>query len=254
MGKILVIANQKGGVGKTTTAMNLSACLADMGRRTLLVDMDPQGNAGSGLGARPGDEDPSVYHALLGMLPVREVVKPGPVENLDIAPADMALIGAEVELVGHEARERHLERALSPVRDTYEHIIIDCPPSLGLLTLNSLVSADGVLVPLQCEYYALEGVLYLMHTIDRVRASYNDRLEIVGLLLTMFDTRTNLSHQVAEEVRRHFGDKVFKSVIPRNVRLAEAPSHGLPIILYDKYSRGADAYVRLTEELLRHES
>lgn len=254
MGKVIVIANQKGGVGKTTTAMNLSACLAATGHRTLLLDLDPQGNASSGLGAKPAQDTQTIYQVLLGLTPAEEAIKPGPVALLDILPSNMALIGAELELVGKPEREQQLKVAITPLRAKYEFIIIDCPPSLGLLTLNALTCADSVLVPLQCEYYALEGVLYLMQTVERVRQSYNRSLRIAGLVLTMGDTRTNLSVQVIEEVRKHFGAQVFRTMIPRNVRLAEAPSHSLPIIMYDRLSRGAEAYMTLAEELVEHES
>ncbi|GAB6064158.1 ParA family protein [Deferrisoma palaeochoriense] len=250
MGRILCTANQKGGVGKTTTAVNLAASLAAAERRVLLVDLDPQANASSGLGHRLAPGDPSSYHLLLAQAQVADLLRPADLPNLSLVPASRDLAGAEVELVGEDRREFRLRQALAPARDEYEFILVDCPPSLGLLTLNALVAADAVIIPLQCEYYALEGLGQLLTTIRTVRRTFNPRLEVEGILLTMFDARNNLSHQVADEVRRHFRDKVFRSVIPRNVRLSEAPSHGKPALLYDARSTGAQSYLRMAQELL----
>ncbi|RMG96863.1 MAG: ParA family protein, partial [Candidatus Dadabacteria bacterium] len=229
---------------------NLAASLAAAERPVLLVDLDPQANASSGLGVRLPPGDPSSYHLLLGEAQVADLVRPVDLPNLALVPASRDLAGAEVELVGQDRRESRLRQALAPVRDAYEFILVDCPPSLGLLTLNALVAADAVIIPLQCEYYALEGLGQLLTTIRTVRRSFNPRLEIEGILLTMFDARNNLSHQVADEVRRHFRHKVFRSVIPRNVRLSEAPSHGKPALLYDARSTGAQSYLRMAQELL----
>ena len=250
MVKVSACTNQKGGVGKTTTVVNLAAYLALSGHRTLVVDLDPQGNATSGLGIARADTGPSVYDALIGRASLAETVVPSAIPGLDIAPSSPALAGAEVELVGMPARERRLAAALAGVADEYERVLIDCPPSLGLLTINALTAADGVVIPIQTEYYALEGVSQLLDTIRRVRESLNPRLELDGVLLTMFDARTNLSTQVAGEVRRHLNGTVFETVVPRSVRLSEAPSHGLPIPLYDAASRGAIAYRSLAGEFL----
>ncbi len=250
MSKVLSVVNQKGGVGKTTTAVNLSACLANIGATVLLVDLDPQGNASSGLKMKAGSA--TVYEALLGQADMQACIMPTCQKRLSAAPTDIRMAGAELELVAMEEREYRLKNALSGVRDSYDYILIDCPPSLGLLTLNALAASDGVLIPIQCEYYALEGVSSLVNTINRVRKGINPHLEIEGVLLTMFDGRTNLGLQVAAEVKKHFKRKVFSTIIPRNVRLGEAPSHGLPIHLYDPRSAGAEAYSALAREILKN--
>lgn len=250
MSRVICIANQKGGVGKTTTAINLSASLAIAGRRVLLVDLDPQANATSGLGVRELDDRPSTYDLLMGERPASQIITGTCQAGLDILPAQRDLVGAEVELVQTIAREQRLADGLLPVRDSYDIILVDCPPSLGLLTINGLTAADGVLIPLQCEYYALEGLSALMETFRLIRERLNPGLAIEGILLTMFDTRNSLSHQVAEEVREHFPDDVFMTVIPRNVRLSESPSYGMPVAHYDATSKGAQAYLDLAEELM----
>ncbi len=249
-GRIVAIANQKGGVGKTTTAVNLGAALAELGQRVLLVDCDPQGNATSGLGIDRRRVERSVYDVLLDDVPAALAVRQTVVPGLAMLPSTLDLAGAELELVAASARESRLRDALQPQRAEFGWVLIDCPPSLGLLTLNALVAADSVLVPIQCEYYALEGVGQLMNTIQSVRRNMNPQLEIEGIVLTMFDARTNLSLQVAEEVRRAFRDEVFHSLVPRNVRLSEAPSHGLPISAYDPRSRGAQVYESLAREVI----
>lgn len=254
MGRVICIANQKGGVGKTTTAVNLATSLALAQHDILLVDIDPQGSASSGLGIRNSDDVLSTYDLLVGGRTAADVVRPSPVERLHVLPANRDLVGAEVELVSALAREYRLKEGLQPLRDKYEFILVDCPPSLGLLTINALTAADSVLIPLQCEYYALEGLTALNESIQLIRERLNPALEVAGVLLTMFDSRNSLSHQVSEEVRGNFPGRVYKTVIPRNVRLSEAPSHGLPVALYDPSSRGAQAYVELVSEIIENES
>ncbi|HZS38145.1 MAG TPA: AAA family ATPase [Polyangia bacterium] len=250
MKRILAIANQKGGVGKTTTAVNLAASLANQDRRVLVVDLDPQANCTSGLGFAKGTVAEGIYEALSGERPIRELLQLTEVPNLWVVPATRDLSGAEVELVSVERREWRLKDALGPVADQFEYVIIDCPPSLGLLTLNALVAATAVVIPMQCEYYALEGLSQLTATIEQVRAALNPSLELEGILLTMVDPRMNLTQQVADEVRAHFEGKVYRTTIPRNVRLSEAPSHGKPILLYDARSTGCLSYQALATELL----
>lgn len=250
MARVICIANQKGGVGKTTTSVNLSASLANRGRRVLLIDLDPQGNASSGLGLKKFEyQDSNIYHVLIGERALSEVIRPTNNKNLSIAPANPDLVGAEIELVDTPKREYRLKEALQTLQADYDYVLIDCPPSLGLLTLNALTAANTFVVPLQCEYYALEGLSQLLNTAGLVKKNINPELRIEGIVLTMFDTRNNLSHQVVSEIQTHFGDKVFRAVIPRNVRLSEAPSHGQPIIDYDQRSIGALKYMELAEEL-----
>ena len=250
MGKIISIANQKGGVGKTTTAVNLSTILAKRGKKVLLIDTDPQGNATSGLGI---DKDVkfSVYDVLIDDVQVENTIKLTQVKNLDLCPSNMNLAGAEVELVSMEAREHRLKEKLDCVKDKYHYIIIDCPPSLGLVTLNAFTASDSVLIPVQCEYYALEGLGQLINTINLVRKHLNRSLTIEGALLTMFDIRTNLSNQVVKEVKKYFNDKVYKAVIPRNIKLSEAPSYGMPITIYDSRSKGAKSYEKFAKEFIK---
>jgi chromosome partitioning protein len=247
--KILALANQKGGVGKTTTAINLGAALAAFEKRVLVVDCDPQGNATRGLGDDAAS--PHLYHGLCGEADADEVIRTTDFPNLDLIPADRDLVGVEVEFVGEEGWQKRLRELLAPVRDRYDTILLDCPPSLGHLTVIALTAADGVLVPLQCEYFALEGISELIATIRRVQSHLNPALEIAGILLTMYDDRTNLARDVVDEARSHFRGKVYNSIIPRNIRLAEAPSHGLPIFQYDIKCRGAEAYLSAARELLR---
>lgn len=252
MGRIIAIANQKGGVGKTTTSVNLSACLAYLGKKVLLVDIDPQGNASSGVGVNKGDINQCIYDILIDDVSVKETILETKVENLHIVPATISLAGAEIELVSTISREVRLKRALSEVKESYDYIIIDCPPSLGLLTINSLTASDAIIIPVQCEFYALEGLSQLLSTVRLVQKHLNKDLAIDGVLLTMFDARTNLGIQVIEEVKKYFQEKVYKTIIPRNVRLSEAPSHGEPIIIYDPKSRGAEVYLDLAKEVIRN--
>ena len=250
MGKIIAIANQKGGVGKTTTSVNLGAGLAQVGKKVLLVDIDAQGNATTGVGIEKSELDQCIYNVLVEDADVQGVIQKTATENLDVLPATIQLAGAEIELVPTISREVRLQRALQPVRDEYDYIIIDCPPSLGLLTINALTAADSVIIPVQSEYYALEGLSQLLNTVRLVQKHLNKNLAIQGVLLTMLDARTNLGIQVIDEVKKYFRDKVYRSIIPRNVRLSEAPSHGKPIMQYDAKSRGAEVYIDLAEEVI----
>jgi chromosome partitioning protein len=251
MGRVIAVVNQKGGVGKTTTAVNLAASLAHAGRKVLLVDFDPQGNASSGVGYPRPRVELSMYEALLGEVSMSDVIRPTELANLFLAPSTTDLAGAEIELVAREQRERRLAELLGPVAGGFDCVIVDCPPSLGILTVNALVAADGVLVPMQAEYYALEGLSALLGTVERIKKALNPRLSLDGILFCMYDPRPNLTRQVEEEVKQHLRDKVFETVIPRTVRLSESPSHGKPILLYDRDSRGCQSYLTLAEELLR---
>lgn len=252
MGRVISIANQKGGVAKTTTAVNLGACLACEGKKVLLIDIDPQGNASSGLGVDRFAAGKCIYDVLINGIPLESIIHPTSIENLAIVPATIQLAGAEIELVSVISREIKLKKAIAPVKDKFDFIFIDCPPSLGLLTLNALTAADSILIPIQCEYYALEGLGQLMNTIKLVKKHLNSSLEIEGVLLTMFDARTNLSIQVVDEVKEYFKEKVYRTIIPRNVRLSEAPSHGKPVITYDSRSRGAEVYKELAGEVIEN--
>ncbi len=252
MKKIICIANQKGGVGKTTTAINLSASLAAAEKKTLLIDGDSQSNSTSGMGAdRSSFQTNNLYHAMIGQVPLEQVIINTILPNLDIVPSTQDLIGIEVEFVGLENKEKKLKNLINSLDRQYDFIVIDCPPSLGMMTINALVASDFLIVPLQCEYFAMEGLGYLLNTVKMVKAQLNPQLVLGGILLTMFDQRNLLSRRVTDDVRQHFGDKVFKTVIPRNVRLSESPSHGLPIILYDIKSRGALAYMEMAQEIIR---
>jgi len=253
LSRVFAIANQKGGVGKTTTAINLAASLAANDIRVLVVDSDPQGNATSGLGVSKDPDKPSLYHVLLGDTPPLEAIRPSGFEGLDIITADKNLIGSNLELVDLPRREFRLRERIAEIRDLYRFILIDCPPALDLLTLNALIASDSVLVPIQCEFFALEGVSELMDTLDRIREAFQHPLAIEGILLTMYDDRTNLTRQVAADLRDFFKDEVFQTIIPRSVRLAEAPSFGKPIITYDPRSKGAESYIKLAKEILDHE-
>ena len=250
MGKIVSITNQKGGVGKTTTSINLSTVLAKKGKKVLLIDADPQGNATSGVGVDK-DQQFSVYDVLIEDIEIENTLQKTKVKNLDLCPSNINLAGAEVQLVGMENREHRLKQKLDNIKDEYDFIIIDCPPSLGLVTLNAFTASDSVLIPIQCEYYALEGLGQLLNTIELVKQHMNKSLQIEGALLTMYDVRTNLSNQVVREVKKYFGDKVYKNVIPRNVKLSEAPSYGLPITMYDAKSKGAKSYDKFAKEFLK---
>jgi len=253
MARIISVANQKGGVGKTTTTVNLGSCLAYMGQKVLLVDMDAQGNATSGMGIRKPDVEQDIYDVLVNEVPIADAILPSSRENLDIVPATLQLAGAEIELTSMMARESRLKTALSELHANYDFILIDCPPSLGHLTINAFTASDAILIPVQCEYYALEGMSKLLNTVRLVQKHFNPSLEIEGVLLTMFDARTNLGAEVVEEVRRYFQEKVYDTVIPRNVRLSEAPSHGLSIVDYDIRSKGAEVYQALAKEVLARE-
>lgn len=250
MAKIIAIANQKGGVGKTTTAINLSACIAFKGKKVLLIDNDPQGNSTSGLGYDKRNLKKSVYDILINESKIEDVMLNTKIENLKLCPSNIQLAGAEIELVTAFSRETRMKKALEEIEKLYDFIIVDCPPSLGLLTINSLTAANAILVPIQCEYYALEGLSQLMETVKLVKRHLNPSLDVEGVVLTMFDARTNLSIQVVEEVKKYFKNKVYRTVIPRNVRLSEAPSYGLPIILYDAKSKGAECYMDLADEVI----
>lgn len=249
MGKIIAIANQKGGVGKTTTSFNLGACLAVDGKKVLLVDADPQANATSGIGVEPTENDASIYECLIDNYPATDAIMPTQIKGLDIIPSRIDLVGAEVELMSRQNRERALATVLAPVKDNYDYVLIDCSPSLGIITVNALTAADSVLIPVQAEYFALEGIAQLLNTVRIIKSRLRPQLEIEGFLLTMYDARLRLANQIFEELKGHFGDMVFSTVIPRNIKLSESPSHGLPVILYDPDSRGAIAYTQLAKEL-----
>lgn len=250
MGRIIAIANQKGGVGKTTTAINLSACLAEKGQKVLAIDMDPQGNMTSGLGLDKDDVDKTIYDMIIGESEIETVIKKETIENLDILPSNVDLSAVEIELIDVENKEFIVKNSVQKIRDNYDFIIIDCPPSLSLLTINAMTTADSVLVPIQCEYYALEGLSQLIHTVELVKDRLNSNLEIEGVVFTMYDARTNLSLQVVENVKDNLQQNIYKTIIPRNIRLAEAPSYGTPINQYDPKSAGAESYMRLANEVI----
>lgn len=250
MARIIAVANQKGGVGKTTTATNLSACLAEKGKKVLVIDIDPQGNTSSGLGINKNEVENTVYEMILGLASIEDCLQKEVIENLSILPSNVNLAGAEIELIGVEEKEYILKKEISKVKEEYDFVIIDCPPSLNTLTVNAMTTADTVLVPIQCEFFALEGLTQLIHTVDLVKERLNPKLEIEGVVFTMYDARTNLSLQVVENVKENLNQTIYKSIIPRNVRLAEAPSHGLPINLYDTRSAGAEAYRDLADEVI----
>lgn len=253
MGRTIAVANQKGGVGKTTTAINLSACLADKGQKVLAIDMDPQGNMTSGLGLDKDSVEKTVYDIIIGECGTDEVIQKEVLENLDILPSNIDLSAAEIELIGIEDKEYIIRNAIEGIKDQYDYIIIDCPPSLSMLTINAMTTADSVLVPIQCEYYALEGLSQLIHTVELVKDRLNDRLEIEGVVFTMYDARTNLSLQVVENVKDNLQQNIYKTIIPRNIRLAEAPSYGMPINKYDPKSSGCESYMRLAEEVMNRD-
>ena len=253
MVKVIAVANQKGGVGKTTTAVNVAACLAKQGRKVLLIDSDPQGNATSGLGFDKRDVKKCIYDALINEVPMADTLKHTAYENLDVIPATIQLAGAEIELVSLMNREGRLKNALERIKHDYEYVIIDCPPSLGLLTINALTAASSVMIPVQCEFYALEGITMLMNTIQLVQRNLNPALKLEGVVMTMFDSRTNLAQDVVEEVKKYFKTKMYKTIVPRNVRLSEAPSHGMPVIDYDSKSKGAQVYMELAQEVIDDE-
>jgi len=252
LSKVIAVANQKGGVGKTTTSINVSACLASRGKKVLIIDIDPQGNTTSGIGINKRTIQKSIYDVLINEELIQDVIIKTDYENLYICPSNIQLAGAEIELVAVMSREFRLKNSLEPIRNEYDYIIIDCPPSLGLLTINAFSCADSILVPIQCEYYALEGLSQLTNTIKQVKKALNPKLDIEGVLLTMFDARTNLSIQVVSEVKKYFPQKVYKTIIPRNVRLSEAPSYGQPIIVYDPKSKGAECYLDLADEIIEY--
>ena len=253
MGRVIAVANQKGGVGKTTTAINLSACLAEKGQKVLAIDMDPQGNMSSGLGLDKDSIDRTVYDIIIGESNVEEVLQKEVLENVDILPANIDLSAAEIELIGIDDKEYIIRNAIGAIKDQYDFIIIDCPPSLSMLTINAMTTADSVLVPIQCEYYALEGLSQLIHTVELVKDRLNEKLEIEGVVFTMYDARTNLSLQVVENVKDNLQQNIYKTIIPRNIRLAEAPSYGMPINKYDPKSAGCDSYMRLGDEVMNRD-
>ena len=253
MGRIIAVANQKGGVGKTTTSINLAACLAEKGKKVLAVDMDPQGNLTSGLGVDKDSVEKSIYELIIGEVDIKEVINKEVLENLDIIPTSIDLSAAEIELIGVDDKEYILRNAIDQVKDQYDFVIIDCPPSLSMLTINAMTTADSVIVQIQCEYYALEGLSQLIHTVELVKDRLNSKLEIEGVVFTMYDARTNLSLQVVENVKDNLQQNIYKTIIPRNIRLAEAPSYGLPINKYDPKSTGAESYMRLADEVIERE-